>query len=72
MNGAGKTRSTEKNYGGSKMKDALAAIRRADDEREKEEVAALIAQLTPEETSRIIERMRALLNEQQEKQEVAG
>lgn len=54
------------------MKNALAAIRRADDEREKEEVAALIAQLTPEETNRIIERMRTLLNEQQEKQEVAG
>lgn len=54
------------------MNISLAAASRADDEREKAELIALVKQLTPKEVDRVIERMQALLNEQQKKQEVAG
>jgi hypothetical protein len=50
---------------------SLAAASRADDEREKAELIALVKQLTPKEVDRVIERMQALLNGQQKKQEVA-
>jgi len=51
---------------------SLAAVSRADDEREKAELIALVKQLTPKEVDRVIERMQTLLNGQQKKQEVAG
>jgi len=51
---------------------SLAAASRADDEREKAELIALVKQLTPKEVDRVIERMQTLLNGQQKKQEVAG
>ena len=54
------------------MSASLAAVSRADDEREKAELIALVRQLTPKEVDRVIERMQALLDEQQKKQEVAG
>lgn len=54
------------------MNISLAAVSRADDEREKAELIALVKQLTPQEVDRVIERMQALLNGQQKKQEVAG
>ena len=54
------------------MNISLAAASRADDEREKAELIALVKQLTPKEVDRVIKRMQALLNGQQEKQEVAG
>ena len=54
------------------MSISLAAASRADDGREKAELIALVRQLTPKEVDRIIERMQALLNGQQKKQEVAG
>ena len=54
------------------MNISLAAASRADDEREKAELIALVKQLTPQEVDRVIERMQALLNGQQKKQEVAG
>lgn len=54
------------------MSASLAAVSRADDEREKAELIALVRQLTSQEMDRVIERMQALLNEQQKKQEVAG
>lgn len=54
------------------MNISLAAASRADDDREKAEVIALIEQLTQEEVDRVIERMQVLLNEQQKKKEVAG
>lgn len=54
------------------MNISLAAASRADDEREKAELITLVKQLTPKEVDRAIERMQALLNEQQKKQEVAG
>ena len=54
------------------MNISLAAANRADDGREKAELIALVRQLTPKEVDRVIERMQALLNEQQKKQEVAG
>ena len=53
------------------MNISLAAAIRADDEREKAELIALVKQLTPKEVDRVIERMQALLNGQQKKQEVA-
>ena len=46
--------------------------RRADDAHEKAELIALIRQLTPEEVARIIWKMQTMLNEQQERMEVAG
>ena len=57
--------------GGSKVNTSLAAASRADDEREKAELIALVRMLTPKEADRVIERMQALLNEQQKKKEVA-
>ena len=54
------------------MNISLAAASRADDEREKAELIALVKQLTPQEVDRVIERLQALLNGQQKKQEVAG
>ena len=54
------------------MNISLAAASRADDEREKAELFALVKQLTPKEVDRVIERMQTLLNGQQKKQEVAG
>ena len=54
------------------MNISLAAASRADDEREKAELIALVKQLTPKEVDRVIERMQTLLNWQQKKQEVAG
>ena len=54
------------------MNTSLAAASRADDTREKAELIALVKQLTPQEVDRVIERMQALLNEQQKKKEVAG
>ncbi len=54
------------------MNISLAAASRADDEREKAELIALVKQLTPKEVDRVIERMQTLLNGQQKKQEVAG
>lgn len=54
------------------MNISLAAASRADDEREKAELIALVKQLTPKEVDRVIERMQVLLNEQQKKKEVAG
>lgn len=54
------------------MNISLAAASRADDEREKAELIALVKQLTLQEVDRVIERMQALLNGQQKKQEVAG
>ena len=53
------------------MNISLAAASRADDEREKAELIALVKQLTPKEVDRVIERMQALLNGQHKKQEVA-
>lgn len=53
------------------MNISLAAASRADDEREKAELIALVKQLTPKEVDRVIERMQALPNGQQKKQEVA-
>ena len=53
------------------MNISLAAASRADDDREKAEVIALIEQLTQEEVDRVIERMQALLNGKQDEQEVA-
>lgn len=53
------------------MNISLAAASRADDEREKAELIALVKQLTPKEVDRVIERMQALLNGQQDEQEVA-
>lgn len=53
------------------MSASLAAASRADDEREKAELIALVKQLTPKEVDRVIERMQALLNGQQDEQEVA-
>ena len=53
------------------MNISPAAASRADDEREKAELIALVKQLTPKEVDRVIERMQALLNGQQKKQEVA-
>lgn len=53
------------------MNISLAAASRADDEREKAELIALVKQLTPKEVDRVIERMQTLLNGQQKKQEVA-
>lgn len=53
------------------MSISLAAASRADDEREKAELIALVKQLTPKEVDRVIERMQALLNGQQDEQEVA-
>lgn len=53
------------------MNLSLAAASRADDTREKAELIALVKQLTPQEVDRVIERMQALLNGQQKKQEVA-
>ncbi len=54
------------------MNISLAAASRADNEREKAELIALVKQLTPKEVDRVIERMQTLLNGQQKKQEVAG
>ena len=54
------------------MNTSLAAASRADDGHEKAELIALVRQLTPQEVDRVIERMQALLNGQQKKQEVAG
>lgn len=54
------------------MSASLAATSRADDEREKAELIALVRMLTPKEVDRVIERMQTLLNGQQKKQEVAG
>ena len=54
------------------MNTSLAAASRADDEREKAELIALVKQLTPKEVDRVIKRMQALLNGRQKKQEVAG
>ena len=54
------------------MNISLAAASRADDEREKAELIALVKQLTPKEVDRVIERMQTLLNGQQKKQEVEG
>ena len=53
------------------MNISLAAASRADDGREKAELIALVRQLTQKEVDRIIERMQALLNGQQDEQEVA-
>lgn len=53
------------------MNTSLAAASRADDEREKAELIALVRMLTPKEADRVIERIQALLNEQQKKKEVA-
>ena len=53
------------------MNISLAAASRADDDREKAEVIALIEQLTQEEVDRVIEKIQALFHGQQEKQEVA-
>ena len=53
------------------MNTSLAAVSRADDMREKAELIALVKQLTPKEVDRVIERMQALLNGQQDEQEVA-
>ena len=52
------------------MNISLAAASRADDGREKAELIALV-RLTPKEVDRVIERMQALLNGQQDEQEVA-
>ena len=46
------------------MNTSLAAASRADDEREKAELIALVRMLTPKEADRVIERIQALLNEQ--------
>lgn len=54
------------------MNISLAAASRADNEREKAELIALVKQLTPKEVDRVIGRMQTLLNGQQKKQEVAG
>lgn len=54
------------------MNISLAAASRADDEREKAKLIALVKQLTPKEVDRVIERMQALLNGQRKKQEVTG
>lgn len=54
------------------MNTSLAAASRADDGREKAELIALVRQLTPQEVDSVIERIQALLNGQQKKQEVAG
>lgn len=53
------------------MNTSLAAVSRADDMREKSELIALVKQLTPKEVDRVIEQMQALLNGQQDEQEVA-
>ena len=53
------------------MNISLAAASRADDGREKAELIALVKHLTPKEVDRVIERMQALLNGQQDEQEVA-
>lgn len=53
------------------MNTSLAAVSRADDMREKAELIALVKQLTPKEVDRVIEQMQALLNGQQDEQEVA-
>ena len=53
------------------MSASLAAASRADDGREKAELIALVRKLTPKEVDRVIERMQALLNGQQDEQEVA-
>ena len=53
------------------MSISLAAASRADDEREKAELIALVKQLTPKEVDRVIERMQTLLNGKQDEQEVA-
>lgn len=53
------------------MNISLAAASRADNEREKAELIALVKQLTPKEVDRVIERMQTLLNGQQDEQEVA-
>lgn len=53
------------------MNTSLAAASCTDDEREKAELIALVRMLTPKEADRVIERMQALLNGQQKKQEVA-
>ena len=53
------------------MNISLAAASHADDGREKAELIALVRQLTPKEVDRVIERMQALLNGQQDEQEVA-
>ncbi len=53
------------------MNTSLAAVSRADDMREKAELIALVRQLTPKEVDRVIEQMQALLNGQQDEQEVA-
>ena len=53
------------------MNISLAAESPADDGREKAELIALVKQLTPKEVDRVIERMQALLNGQQDEQEVA-
>ena len=53
------------------MNISLAAASRADDEREKAELIALVKQLTPKEVDRVIERMQTLLNGKQDEQEVA-
>ena len=53
------------------MNISLAAASRADDEREKAELIALVKQLTPKEVDRVIEQMQALLNGKQDEQEVA-
>ena len=54
------------------MNTSFAAVSRANDEREKAELIALVKQLTPKEVDYVIERMQVLLNGQQKKQEVAG
>ena len=56
---------------GNKVSTSLAVASRADDGREKAELIALVRQLTPKEVDRVIERMQALLNGQQDEQEVA-
>lgn len=53
------------------MSTSLAVASRADDGREKAELIALVRQLTTKEVDRVIERMQALLNGQQDEQEVA-
>ena len=53
------------------MNISLAAASRAGDGCEKAELIALVKQLTPKEVDRVIERMQALLNGQQDEQEVA-
>ena len=53
------------------MNTSLAAASRADDGREKAELIARVRQLTPKGVDRVIERMQALLDGQQDEQEVA-